>query len=377
MEERLKYFIFNKVSDYRRGVLSNMEAEGNGIFVKAHSKEKGMFLSRILDSQKAEMNWHRLRIRGNEGKQAAFRLSVYSADQRNFIFQGKEMDLENFICKEDLELEEKLPYLSPWLQKQAAGQDEILLHEVRGRYLWFLIEMYWQPETAKLSDIQVYFPARSWIGYLPEIYRKEDKGAFLERYLGIFQTIYEDFNEEINRVLQNLDAESAQKKYLAWLAEWIGIKDCHIWSEKQLRRLLKKGVLLYRKRATRQGISDFVELYTEERPFIVENHQLLYFRKDRKRFDNLQRLYGSNSCSFTVLVREEVFDSARKPQMLLQLLGEIKPVQTECRLVLLKPYLFAGQHSYLGVNSVLGKYTATVLDGHSAVSFSVLQEKRS
>lgn len=374
MSGRLKYFIFNKESDYRRGYLENMTVDGNGILVEKNSRKKAVFLSRLLDSQEAEMAWHRLCIRGNEKQQIAFRMSIYAGNERSFIFQGKETDLGELISSTDVPLEEKLSCMSPWLQMQKTGQDDILLHEVKGRYLWFLIEMYWQNEMDKLYDIQIYFPKQSWMEYLPEVYQKEDKDSFLERYLGIFQTIYEDFNEEIRNFPQKLDMELASGEYLTWLAEWLDIEENYIWSEEQLRRLLKNGVSLYKRRGTRQGIIDFVSLYTGEVPFIVENYQLGYFKKNGAYLERMQKLYGSNPYSFTVLVREKVITSLWQQKTLMKIVEDIKPVQMDWQLVIIKPYIFMDQYSYLGINSVLGQYSVMALDGHSAIPFVALRE---
>lgn len=376
MENRLKYFIFNKESDYMRGYLHNITVLQNGIRVKDDSGKKGVFVSRILDSHQGEMIWHRLKVRGDERQLLAFRLSIYAGNVRSFIFQGREMDLEEFIRCDDVRLEEKLQQLSPWLQKQTSGQDEMLLHEVRGRYLWFVIEMYAQQERQGIYDIQIYFPGQSWMKYLPEIYQKADEESFLERYLGIFQTIYEDVNDEIREVSKYFDIDTAQGDYLTWLAEWLGIENSYIWSEKQLRHLLHNGVSLYQRRGTRQGLADFISLYTGEEPYIVEYHQLQYFRNDKRRFEQLQRLYGSNAYSFTVLVREQVVDSQWKQKALVKIIEEIKPAQMEWRIVIIKPYIFIDRYSYVGINSVLGKYTSMVLDGRSAVLFTVLEERR-
>ena len=53
---------------------------------------------------------------------------------------------------------------------------------------------------------------------------------------------------------------------------------------------------------------------------------------------------------------------------------EVKPAHLELNLVLLKPYIFVGMYSYLGINSVLGSYRNMRLDGHSSVPFAVLEE---
>ncbi len=373
MESRRKYFIFNKESDYRRGYLWNMEVLENGIRVQQDIQGKGIFVSRILDSRQTEMHWHRLRFRGNEQQLAAIRLSIYAGNQRRFMFKGRDMDLEDFIRCGEVLWEEKLRCMNPWLQKQETGQDEMLLHEVRGRYLWFVVEMYPQQGMDGIHDIQVFFPGQSWIEYLPEIYQKEDKDTFLERYLGIFQTVYEDLDEEIRQASSRFDLEAAQGEDLIGLARWLGIENSYIWPEKKLRLLLGNGVSLYQRRGTRQGMIDFITLYMGEPPFLVENHRLQYFRKDRRRYERLLRLYGSEAYSFTVLVREEAAGTPGKQKALVQLIEEIKPVHMEWRLVILKPFLFADRYSYLGINSVLGKYRSLALDGHSVVSFTVLE----
>ena len=44
------------------------------------------------------------------------------------------------------------------------------------------------------------------------------------------------------------------------------------------------------------------------------------------------------------------------------------------KLTVLKPYIFLNGHSYLGVNSVLGRYQAAALNGRSMVPFLSLGE---
>lgn len=375
MGEGLHYFIFNKSTDYRRGYLKNMEVDGGTIRPERGIHDEAVFISRLLDSLEAETIWHRLKIRRELGLPGTFRLSVYAGNQNKLFFEGGELGLEELIQRNDIPLEEKRIAMAPWLQKEVTGKEDVLLHEVRGRYLWIMIEMYPQQTGSELADIQIYFPRRSWIEYLPEIYQREDRDGFLERYLGIFQTIYEDLNDEIRAVSKRFDVDLTEKQYLAWLAQWLGIGNGHIWSEKQLRRLLKEGVGLYKRRGTRQGITDFVALYTGEAPFLVEGHQLSSFRGDKERIKQLHRLYTDNPLSLTVLVREEVIHSRQQQKALTELLEEVKPVQLELNLILLKPYIFVGRYSYLGINSVLGSYRNMRLDGHSAVPFAVLEDE--
>lgn len=368
---RLKYFLFNKESDFRRGYRNGMDILGAGIGPKECSGKKGVFISRLLDSREVETNWHRLRIRG-KGEDCW--ISIYAGNQRSFLYQEEEMDMEEFICRDDIALEEKKWYMTPWLQKQAVGEEDILIHEVKGRYLWLMIEMYWQHGDRRIYDIQVYFPKQSWISYLPEIYEREDRDGFLERYLGIFQSIHEDLDDEIRGIAQKFDWESARGEDLVWLAGWLDICESHIWSEEQLGRLLGNAVSMYRRRGTRRGIMEFTALYTGEYPFVVEHHQVRYFQKKKDYHRQLVQLYGDDEYVFSVLVREEVLESAWQQKALMRIMEDVKPAHMECSLVILKPFLFLGQHSYLGINSVLGRYAGLVLDGHSAISFATLQK---
>lgn len=373
MEGKIQYFICNKASDYERGYLEHMDILEDGIRLAGNSGKRGIFLSQVFDSRWSEMRWHRLRI-VTQGE-VRFRVSVYAGGGKQFLFRGEMVELESFMRRSDVSLEEKKESLSPWLQKQVSGETDLLLHEVRGRYLWFLIEMYGQ-QKGKLRDIRIYFPGQSWTEYLPEVYQREDKQQFLDRYLGIFQTIYEDLNEWIRNAASGFYVETASPERLGELAGWLGIENTYAWKEETLRRLLAQGVSLYKKRGTRQGIARFIALYTGEEPFIVEHHQLQPFRKNRKQFEVLQKLYGSSPCVFTILLREEKMGSQGQQKALVKLIEELKPAHMEAKIILMKPNLFVEQFSYVGINSILGKYDQPVLNGHGALPAALLGERR-
>lgn len=375
--QRLGYFVFNKISDYRRGYLQNMELVDSGIR-PGQQAGKAAFISRVMDSREQQTVWHRMRIHMGE-VDTVFRLSVYATDEAFLRWQGEKVSLERFIHRTDITLEKKTETLAPLLQKKATGTDDVLLHEVKGRYLFFIIEMYRQQGDGTLSDIWISFPAYTWMRYLPEIYQSEDRQGFLERYLGIFQTMYEDLEEKIRMSADQFDMDTASAGDLQALAQWLDITETYVWSESQMRRLLKNAVSLYKRRGTRQGIIDFVALYTGEKPFLVEQHQLGRFRRNERLARTYERLYGKDPYTFTLMVRAETVPALWQQRALAGIMEEVKPAQMEMNLIVLKPYIFMDQYSYLGINSVLGRYTGLSLDGHSAVSFTVLgseQERR-
>lgn len=373
--EKLKYFLFNKKSDYLRGFISNMEYGADGLYIGKERHRKSVFISRVLDSGEDEMNWHRIKIQ-MRGQDSGYKVFVYTSEREQISYNQQIYTWTSFIHSDDISLEEKRGVMEPYCKKEVYDMDDLLIHEVTGRYLWIVVELFAQSIQSCISEICIYFPKQSWIYYLPEIYQKEDaKTTFLERYLGIFQTLYEDIDANIAAVASMIDIDSAEGEFLNWLSEWLDVEESYIWSEEQLRRLLKHAVLLYKSRGTRQGISEMVELYTGEKPFIIENHQLAHFRSNPGKTETLEQLYGDNIYEFVVLVREECIHSEKEQKTLRRIIEDMKPAHTTLRLIILKPYMFLGRYSYLGVNSVLGKYTNVALNGHSSLSFAMISKE--
>ena len=169
------------------------------------------------------------------------------------------------------------------------------------------------------------------------------------------------------------DVDSAGGDSLYELAQWIGILRPHVWQEDALRRFLKEGIDLFRMRGTRQGLERLICLYTGVKPYIIEPQELRQFRKNEAYHKNLMRLYDDDENQFIVLLPQSVVETPLKERIVRQLINEMRPAHVSYRLVLLKPYMFAGVYTYLGVNTVLSGYTSLTLDGQSAVAFSGLK----
>ena len=117
-----------------------------------------------------------------------------------------------------------------------------------------------------------------------------------------------------------------------------------------------------------------MELYTGEKPFVIEWQDWKRYRDEPVRGSLLRQLYEDDPGSLIVLVREEAIPGYRDYQTLLGLLERQKPVQLSLKLIVLKPYIFIDGYSYLGVNSVLGHYEEAVLGGSSRLAFATVTE---
>ncbi len=373
MSDKLKYFVFNKPEDYERGFLDNMECRSDGIAVRHNGGgSRGRFLSRVLDSGEVDLEWHRLGLRIGDGSTSSYKITVYASNTVHMEYQGQKVHIPELIQSPTIPFDEKLHRLEPYRCRQVMGMRDILLHGIKGQYLWVGLELYDQGETPLvISDLIVYLPAQSWLAYLPAVYQRADAATgFLERFLAIFQTLYEDLTGDIERVSDYFDTECKDKEFLLWLSDWLDIADSYVWSQQQLQELLRHAVELYRRRGTRQSIQQIVELYTGETPYIVETFALDKFRDTPDYEQTLLPMFGNDPYSFTVLVKEEYIRTRRQYNILLKIIEEMKPVHTELKLIPLKPFIFLSAFSYLGVNSVLGEYTDFSLDGSGLLPLS-------
>lgn len=376
MKRKLKYFIFNKEEDFSGGCIQGMSRDRDGIRLADDGGDRGVWVTRILDSREKDMEWHRLVFETVRRPDAPCTVTVYTADSLEFQRDGRLVSLPGLLKDETLDAEEKLRIMEPFVKKRVSGQRDILLHDVTGRYLWIAFELYRRgSETVGLSDLCVYFPRQSWISYLPEVYQANDKNQFLERYLAVFQTLYEDLNLAIRRTPLLLDVDTTGSEFLPWLAGWLDIAESYMWSEEQLRGLLRRAVELYRKRGTREGMLDFIRLYTGGDAYMVEYHQLDAFMKQSGQKVILTRLYGGNPYVLSFILKKQDVPTQKEYRALIRVIQEIMPAQMELNLVILEPYLFLGDHTYLGVNTSLSEYRGLALDGQSMMPFSVIQNE--
>lgn len=377
----MKYFIFNKTSDYTRGYTEHLQVSALGLKSDSGFFGRAAFFSRVLDSGTEGTVWHRMTGKFRKESPAAIRMSFYTSDEIVFANGEKTIDLRDWMKSEQLSVAEKKERLKPFLRKETAFGTDVLLHSMEGRYLWFLLEIYPQTQEAvELGEFLISFPAQSWTRYLPEVYQREmGNNSFLDRYLSIFQSLYDDVGNKIREIPMYLDPQTAPEESLEWLSEWLDIEDPYMWNEKQLRFLLEHAMEFQKARGTKKGIELFVELYTGQKPFVVEWQDWVAYRDTLVYGKLLEDLYEDNPGSFMVLVQESCIPDYRDHQTLLRILEQIKPVQMEVNLIVLKPYIFADGYSYLGVNSVLGQYEEAVLGGNSRLAFATvaLEEERS
>ncbi len=123
----------------------------------------------------------------------------------------------------------------------------------------------WDEETA---TIEVTCQSR-YIKYLPALYAEQDE--MMGRFLMLFESVWAPLSAQIDALHYYLDPRTAPTGLLPWLAHCVDLTLSDQWTEDQRRRLIASALVLYRRRGTRRGLQDFLEIYTGQKPQIVEH----------------------------------------------------------------------------------------------------------
>ncbi len=369
----MKYFIFNKSTDYERGFFRGCIYDGKSVRLLP-GFESGSYISRLLDSRERGTRWHRIVMEADALGDASLQFTFYASDDEQTVFKGRKWKIQDLIAEPDLTSEEKREAFAPYRVRLELNPADALLYDVRGQYLWFWAELLGQgSETPEIRTVRIDFPMESWSKYLPAVYRQDPASQdFLERYLGVFQSVYQDMEREIRISASYLDLGTENEEFLRWMAGWIGLPDIHLWQGDKLRLLLEEAVPLFVQRGTRRGFLRFLTLYFGEKPILVENFELEKYRNEGEKGKQMSRLYNLDEGSAALLIPEQYLSSPQEYQTVIRLIKDTAPAHLQVVIIPLKSILYLGNHSYLGINSRLGHYRPLRLDGRSRLPFTAI-----
>ncbi|MDR0222450.1 MAG: hypothetical protein LBI38_02800 [Oscillospiraceae bacterium] len=302
---------------------------------KNHGKAK--YRSPAFDSGGDGTVWHRIKLNMETDAETVARVSVYASDNKNDAFSGKRL---------------VGVYENP---------SDILARGAKGRYLWFSVE-FSGAGNAVLNSVEVSFPSETLLDYLPEIY---GKNAFADRWLSIFQTLYDDFEEEIRHGAALYEIETAPDDFITRMAGWLDVPDISLWGGK-LRKFLGKAAVYSRVKGTFEGLRLITSLFCGVEPVFVETrHAMRYYSGGNG--ETLKRLYSSDRFSFWTIIPEKISEQDEKG--LRRLLERNIPVNTRVRLTVLNSALILNFRVYLGMNSVVSRYGRARLNGECLMNY--------
>ncbi len=141
------------------------------------------------------------------------------------------------------------------------------------RYLWLRLRVASSDPAASpiIDQVQAQTIGRSYTEDLPAIYRRDDQPQrFLERWLALFRTDMEGFEQALADMPHLFDVQMARADQLAWLAHCLAFEPPSGLTPAQLRVLLQCVPDLYARRGTIGGLEDWAEIQSGLRPRILE-----------------------------------------------------------------------------------------------------------
>lgn len=366
--DQLKYFVFNKKKDYEFGYRQEIAVTERGLALEEGVSENGIFISRLLDSGQEGNQWHRAVIQSRAYGDDSVRFSFYCSDEAQVMVDGDICQWEELIRSREIPLEKKQKIMEPYLVHIVQNPQDIMLYHARGRYLWMEIQLFCQAGFfPEIHHMKIYAGNRSFLSYLPAIYQTGGREDFLGRFLGMFEAVYQDFEERIADSAKQLNPMTAEPEFLRWLAKWIGISNAHLWQEERLRLLLDGIVRKNLIRGTREYTEHMISTFTGESPFILEYGDIEEYRENTKAYKSLTQSYAHGPYEVNVLVREQAVSSLREQHALKKMIEDMKPAHIKMHLIILRPGIYLGQNVYVGVNSALVTYERANLNGVAAI----------
>jgi phage tail-like protein len=169
--------------------------------------------------------------------------------------------------------------------------------------------------------------------HLPAIYQSDE---LMGRFLMLFESFWGPIEQQINHLHYYFDPKLTPPEALPWLAKWVDLDLDERLSLGQQRQLLSTAAAHYRKRGSRQGLIDILEIYTGVTPTIIEHTARNFRLGPATRMGSNIALGTSNQPhAFTVILRLPPFsgpDPAKARQILERRLAAIieaeKPAHT-------------------------------------------------
>ncbi len=113
-----------------------------------------------------------------------------------------------------------------------------------------------------------------YLNYLPSLYQQDD---LMGRFLLLFESMLSPVDRQVDHLHLYLDPLMTPSRFLPWLASWLGLTLDTCWSEAKWRKLIQSAISLYRKRGTRRGLTEYLEI-VGARDIVIVEHRASNFR---------------------------------------------------------------------------------------------------
>ncbi|HYH84232.1 MAG TPA: hypothetical protein VEX60_02050 [Pyrinomonadaceae bacterium] len=245
---------------------------------------KGEWLSEALDSEIYRCQWHRVEL-GVGALPAGTRLEVYTYTDAQKLTDDEVRARPESLWSKSHEAAGRLArpprakpkggaVREPCADEPTGVPHEFLVQSHEGQFLWLKIRLTGDGYgTPSVKSARIHYPRQSYLAYLPAVYSSDEETRhFLERFLSIFQTEWDELERRIDDSAALFDPKAVPAdedslalfnakavpggKALEWLASWFALPLEGTWKSEQKRRLLEAAAGIYFGRWKVSGAND-------------------------------------------------------------------------------------------------------------------------
>lgn len=353
----------------KRGYLEGFSLEeGAKLVFDGGSLYHALFL-RGLDGADTGAMWGRLSFKASCRGDVIFSVYTLALDDRVIKDErGKETDADIFFSDRDMKAPEKLDMLKKMGAVRHTGTSDILLYDLKGRYLYVAIEAVGEGSLV-LSELTVDSTGDNFMDTYPEIYR--ERGSFFHRFISVFSSIYNDYGRELDDLPKLLDLDTCPEELLIIYGGWMGIElRGGVFETGVLRSLVKEAYELNRMKGTRRAIERILEIILGEPAIVIEHNRP---RKDGEDGDMIpESLKGKGIFDVTVLVKKHLTEELR--HQILFILSQFGPVRVKMSIVQLDETPTVDSNTYLDTSFCLPKEKNAGLDEDFVLDGTIVLE---
>lgn len=346
-----------KTSRIKNSHYKNIKIYEDGSFGRLKDNKDAVILIQEIDGAKNDNQWGRFFMEMKKDVSVVYSVHIFAMNKTEFLRKGTKVKVSEFLMDESVDKEIKDNFLNQVGQVVKINKSDILLYSLKGRYLWIYIR-FRKAGSFNCSNMRVDVVGDNFMETFPEVYR--ERNSFFHRYLSVFSSIYNDFQEKINTATDILDINKAPVELFEIYAGWFGIDfKGGFMTEEKIRLFMSEIYDLVKKKGTMECLEGVAEIILGEKPVIIERNQV-HKEKDIEKQRIIDELYGNSM--YDVLVLTTIDINEDKKAQLVYFLEQFTPIRCNMNVIFLKDYGNMDRYTYLGVNAVLRDETAGVLD---------------
>ena len=341
------------------GLLEHAKADGEDAVIFESSEGCRSIFLKGIDSSIESSEWGRFSFRCDSDDNVAVITRIGASDADEFFDTklDRVRKTDEFLTDPDESPLRKKEFFEKLGAVKFIGSQDCLLYDLSGRYLYIYIEVLGEG-SCSIRHMKVNMKGDNFMQTFPEIY--QERNSFFHRYMSVYSSIYNDFQLEIEKMYEKIDADTAPYELLTVFAGWLGIDTGNdLLTQAQLRKLVKEGYVLCKYKGTRETIERICEIVLSQKVILIEknamNESILY--EERETYD---RLFGDSPYDITILAKGKE-DRGKRAQLMF-LVNQFKPLRTRVNLVFVSDRNKLDSYIFMDDNALIQGETDAALD---------------